>query len=93
MTNSDGCLSPYLSLKHILSCDVYRNKQHHALKLALGGLYPCSELVNVILDPSVNPQPKILDLGMFILVISWAVGFTRSCRMWKWNLVSSVRLA
>lgn len=29
----------------------------------MGGLYPCKELVEAILDPAVNANPKILDLG------------------------------
>jgi len=63
-----------LSLPEKSISAICRNKQHHALKLAFpDGLYPCGELVNAILDPSINPKPKILDLGMLILVISLAV--------------------
>lgn len=29
----------------------------------MGELYPCKEAVEAILDPSVNANPKIMDLG------------------------------
>jgi hypothetical protein len=38
-----------------------------ALVIAMGGLYPCPEIIEAILNPA-DGQPKhILDIGMLIL--------------------------
>lgn len=47
------------------------DKQHSAFLIALGGLYPCPEVVEAVLDPA-GPQPKrILDVGCG--TGSWAI--------------------
>jgi hypothetical protein len=42
-----------------------RNKQHLAIVLGLGGLYPEPETVQAILAPSDGEKKRILDLGRF----------------------------
>jgi hypothetical protein len=40
-----------------------REKQSVALVIAMGGLYPCPDIIEAILDPT-DGQPKaILDIG------------------------------
>jgi hypothetical protein len=51
----------YLELTTQLISD--RDKQHSAITLALGGLYPAPEVVHAILSPQDGIQKKILDLG------------------------------
>jgi hypothetical protein len=46
---------------YILNID--RLWQHEAMNLCLGGLYPCQELVQKILDPTDGMNKRILDLG------------------------------
>jgi hypothetical protein len=40
-----------------------RNKQHIAVTLALGGLYPARDVVQAILRPQDGEKKAILDLG------------------------------
>jgi len=40
-----------------------RDKQHRAITLALGGLYPAPEVVHAILAPENGIKKRILDLG------------------------------
>jgi hypothetical protein len=42
---------------------VHRNKQHMALLLAVGGLYPAPNVVNAVLASEEGVQKRILDLG------------------------------
>jgi methylase of polypeptide subunit release factors len=46
---------------------VPRAKQHYSISLCMGGLTPCPDLVDDILDPAKHPDPNspasILDLG------------------------------
>lgn len=41
----------------------HRNKQHVALILALGGLYPARKVVQAALAPQDGVERRILDLG------------------------------
>jgi hypothetical protein len=40
-----------------------RDKQHRAITLGLGGLYPAPEVVRAVLAPQDGVTKKILDLG------------------------------
>ncbi|PVF97655.1 S-adenosyl-L-methionine-dependent methyltransferase [Serendipita vermifera] len=52
------------------------DKQHYAFVLALGGLYPCPEVVQDILDPTkATGQLSILDLGCGSGI--WAIEMAR----------------
>lgn len=42
---------------------VSRNWHHESIRLSLGGLYPCQELVRRILAPSEGETKRVLDLG------------------------------
>ncbi|KAG8751187.1 hypothetical protein FRC14_008090 [Serendipita sp. 396] len=52
------------------------DKQHYALVLGLGGLYPCPNVVESILEPSNQGEPRsILDLGCGSGI--WAIEMAR----------------
>ncbi|KAG8827580.1 hypothetical protein FRC17_007792 [Serendipita sp. 399] len=53
------------------------DKQHYAFVLALGGLYPCRDVVESILGPSNRGEPRsILDLGSGSGI--WAIEMARN---------------
>jgi hypothetical protein len=41
----------------------FRDKQHRAIKLGMGGLYPAPEVVRAILAPQEGVTKRIVDLG------------------------------
>lgn len=51
------------------------NKQHLAITLALGGLYPAQETVQAVLAPAEGERKKILDLGCGSGV--WAIAMAK----------------
>lgn len=40
-----------------------RDKQHTAFHLAMGGLYPCPEVIEAVLAPSGAEPKRIIDIG------------------------------
>jgi hypothetical protein len=41
-----------------------REQQSLALMIAMGGLYPCPEVIESVLSPSYGQAKRILDVGM-----------------------------
>jgi hypothetical protein len=66
----------------------HRAKQHHAITLCMGGLTPCPEVINELLDPekhtNPNSPPSILDLGCGSGI--WAVEMVRNVYNSTYNM-------
>lgn len=61
MMNGSDCW--FSSISQPSSLINYRNKEHVALLLALGELYPAAEEVRAILAPVPGRKKRVLDLG------------------------------
>jgi hypothetical protein len=57
------CKATFINENSVTFFLLHRNKQHIAIVLGLGGLYPEPETVEAVLAPSDGEKKRILDLG------------------------------